>query len=65
MRLKEYREKVELSYGQVAKQTGIPKTIIFRACTEEGYCLKLRHAQTIVKWSQGQVSYEDLMAGDC
>ena len=65
MRLSEYRGREKLSYGDIVKQTGIPKTIIWRACNEDGYCLKLRHAQTIVKWSQNEVSFEDLLNGDC
>jgi hypothetical protein len=70
MTLAEYREKNNFSYGRISRETGVHKSIIYRLCTIEGQCLSLKHANAIVKWSNGDIQYEDLISetstvGDC
>jgi hypothetical protein len=61
MTLAEYKEKIGYSYGKISRETGVHKSIIYRLCTVEGQCLSLKHANYIVKWSNGNIQYEDLL----
>jgi len=63
MNIFEYKELKNLTYQQIADQTGIPIAVIHRACVNPEVLIKLKHAKTLVKWSKGIITYGDL-AGD-
>ncbi len=65
MHLSEFKKKYNLTYYEMADETGIPRAVLHRICTQKGYCIKLSRANTLVKWSKNVVTYEDLLPEGC
>jgi hypothetical protein len=66
MTLLEFKKSNNLRFRDIAEATGIPKTTIFKIATDAGYCCKLVHAHALVRFSNGDIGYSDLLTGsDC
>ncbi len=65
MKLGEYRIAAGYSYKILADLFGFTENKTYRLCNDESLCVKLRDANIIVKVTDGEVSLEDLLSGDC
>lgn len=65
MTLLEFKQNHRLSYAAMAKRLDVDRLILYRICIDQSYCPRLNVAYKIVRNSQGEVTLEDLLQGDC
>lgn len=60
MNFSEYKESIKLSFVNIAKETGIPRSTLQRISYDKDPCIKLSTAKILVEWSNKAITYEDL-----
>ena len=65
MTLKEWKKENRFTFDLMAEETGIHKAKLLRIVNEHTPCVRLVDAHRIVKMTNGQVDYCDLLTGDC
>ena len=66
MDLNDYREKKNLSYSQLGALFGWSKAKAYKHCGDRRPCMKLIDANKVMKVTDGEVDYCDLLPeGDC
>jgi predicted transcriptional regulator len=63
MNLKKFKEKNGMSLGDIKQKTGIPRSTLHRIVSDVSYMPNLKHAKVLVEWSNGEITYEDLLKG--
>lgn len=65
MQLDDWREAENMSYENLGRLLNMTTSKVYRLCTDKTLCVKLVDAVAIVKVTDGKVSLEDLLTGDC
>lgn len=60
MKFREYKKKIRYNLDEIAAETGIPKSTLGKYSTS-GKCKVTRHAKTLIDWSKGEITLEDLV----